>query len=132
MHQAAGMEIRMKKRMWLIAACVIAFATAPVAAEEWKYDFVLYGWLTGLEGTIGVLNVAEEPVDASFDDLLGYVDFALAGHFEAKQATTVLLTDVAYFNLGSERDATVANQPVAVDLDLQQWILLTASGSRCE
>jgi hypothetical protein len=116
------------KRILLGAAGVVALAAAPVVAGEWKYDYVLYGWLTGLEGTIGVVDLAEEPVDATFDDLLGYVDFAMAGHFEAKGTTALLVMDVAYFNLGSERDATIANQPVTVDLDLQQWIIEAGGG----
>jgi len=118
------------KRTLFAAVCLVMSAAIPAAAEDWKYDFVLYGWLSGLEGTIGVVDVAEVPVDATFDDLAGYVDFAMAGHFEGKKTKGLWITDVAYTNLGSERDATVANQPVTVDMDLTQWIIEGGGGYR--
>jgi hypothetical protein len=110
------------RRTALVIACSVLFAV-PAAAEDWNYDFVLYGWMTGMEGTIGVANIVEEPVDVTFDDLAGYLDFAMAGHFEAKQTSKLFVADIAYANLGAERDATVADQPVTVDMDLTQWII---------
>jgi hypothetical protein len=118
------------RKLALLIACLAGFAATPVAAEDWKYDAVLYGWLSGLQGTIGVVGVTEEPVDATFDDLAGFVDFALAAHFEAKQAKSLFVTDVSYINLGSERDAMVANQPVTIDMDLTQWIVEAGGGYR--
>lgn len=117
-------------KIGLTLVCLLMFVAAPSAAEDWKYDVVLYGWLSGLEGTIGVVNLAEEPVDATFSDLAGYVDFAMAGHFEGKKSRGLWIADVAYTNLGSERDATVANQPVTIDMDLQQWIMEGGGGYR--
>jgi hypothetical protein len=111
-------------------------AAAPVASEEpaapsdWHYTAVLYGWLAGLEGTIGFGDVLQEPVSATFEDLLGYVDFAMAGHFEAKNRSAVLLTDVSYTALGSSRDGQVGNQTVNVDLDIVQWIIELGGGYR--
>lgn len=115
----------------LIAVIVSMAGTSALAADAgWKSEFGLYGWLSGLEGTIGVADIAEEPIDATFDDLAGYVDFAMAGHFETRNASTVLIADVSYTGLGAERDATVANQPVTVDGDLQQWIVELGGGYR--
>ena len=77
------------KPIALVAVFMVVIA-APVASEEpaepseWHYIAVLYGWLTGLEGTIGFGDQFQEPVEATFDDLLNYVDFSMAGHFEAK------------------------------------------------
>ena len=118
----------MKKIAGILAA-VVLFAAAPVCAEEWKYDAVLYGWLTGLQGDIGFANQTQS-ISASFDELVEYVDFAMAGHFEAKDPRFVVVTDIAYFNLGAERDAVVANQPVEIDMDLDEWIFELGGGYR--
>jgi hypothetical protein len=118
------------KRIALAFICLGVLAAAPAKAEDWEYDFVLYGWLSGLEGTIGLLGVSEQPVEATFDDLAGYVDFAMAGHFEGKKTKGLFITDLAYTNLGSTRDAAVANQPVTVDMDLTQWIIEAGGGYR--
>jgi hypothetical protein len=114
----------------LATASLLALAAAPVAAQEWKQEFMLYGWLAGLEGTIGVGNVAEAPVSASFDDLAGFLDFAMAGHFEAKSMKNIFLADVSYVGLSNERDAEVASEPATVDMDLDEWIVETGGGYR--
>ena len=82
----------------VVAAVPVASeeAAAPAAPSDWHYTAVLYGWLAGLDGTIGFGDEFQEPVNATFEDLLNYVDFAMAGHFEAKNRTAVLLTDVSY------------------------------------
>ncbi len=123
------------KPIALVAVFLVVIA-APVASEEpaepseWHYIAVLYGWLAGLEGTIGFGNQLEEPVSATFEDLAGYVDFAMAGHFEAKNPKMVLLADLAYTDLGSSRDAQVNNQTVTVDVDITQWIIELGGGYR--
>jgi len=103
-------------------------ATVATAAEDWHYEVGIYGWLAGIEGTIGVADVAEEPVDATFDDLLSHVDFAMAGHFEARGTKVVWIADIAYTGLGSEQDAEILKQPVKVDMDLDQWIVELGGG----
>jgi hypothetical protein len=114
----------------LVLAAVPVASEEPAAPSEWRYDAVLYGWLAGLEGTIGFGDALQEPISATFEDLLNYVDFALAGHFEAKNRSAVLLTDVSYTNLGSSQDAQVRNQTVSVDLDITQWIVELGGGYR--
>jgi hypothetical protein len=115
----------------LIALLFISLLIAvPAAADDWKFDAVLYGWLAGLDGTIGVADVADAPVDATFSDLAGFVDFAMAGHFEAKNATALVIADLAFTGLSSERDAMVENQPVTIKMDLNQWIMELGGGYR--
>ena len=118
----------MKTLAGLIAAVLLS--TTPAHAEEWKYDATIYFWLTGLEGEMGIGDAVTAPVGATFSDLLNFVDFAMAGHVEAKNPRVVLVTDLAYFNLGSERDATVLKQPVAIDLDVQEYVFELAGGYR--
>lgn len=113
-----------------MGVCVLLLAATPAHADEWNYLGVVYGWLSGFEGTIGVGDVNGQPVDASFDDLLGFLDFAIGGHFEARHPDAVVLADVWYANLGSTRDGQAANQPVSVDFDMTQWILELGGGWR--
>jgi hypothetical protein len=118
------------KKIGLTTICLLVLAAAPVAAEGWEQELVLYAWLAGLEGTIGIGDVAQAPVDASFDDLAGFLDFAMAVHFEAKNMKNIFVADVSYVGLRAERDATVANQPATIDMDLDQWIVETGGGYR--
>lgn len=118
-------------RRILTAIIVVgAFSTAMAADEGWESEFGLYGWLAGLEGTIGVADIADVPIDATFNDLAGYVDFAMAGHFESRNTSTVLVADIGYTGLGAVRDAQIANQPVTVDGSLDQWIIELGGGYR--
>ena len=117
-------------RILAIAMVTVMFGTAAGAAEGWSHEVGLYGWLAGLEGTVGIGDVAEEPVSATFDDLAGFVDFAMAGHYEVRGPKSVFLADISYTGLGSERDAEVLNQPVTVKTDLDQWIIELAGGFR--
>jgi hypothetical protein len=115
----------------ILTAILIVIACSPAfAGEGMQHSLGIYGWFVGLKGTIGIADVAEQPVDATFDDLANYIDFAIAGHWEGRGEKTVLLADVAFNNLGSGRDATVANQPITVDGDLQQWIVEFGGGWR--
>jgi hypothetical protein len=112
------------------AVFLLALTTAPAVADEWKQEFMLYAWLSGLEGTVGVGDFASTPVDASFDDLAGFVDFSMAGHFEAKNMKNIFLAEVFYVGLSDERDGEVANQPATIDMDLDEWIVETGGGYR--
>ena len=115
------------------AMCVVVASLAvatPASASEWSYRASLYGWFAGLEGSIGVAGLVEEPLEATFEDLAGFLDFAVAGAFEARNERTFLHADVSYTGLGSTREAEVARQTVDVDLDLDQWIIEVDGGYR--
>jgi hypothetical protein len=90
----------------------------------------VYGWLAGLEGTIGIGDQLQQPVDATFQDLFEFVNFAMAGHFEAKNEKAVFLTDLSYTSLGQSKDGQVGNETVNVDLDITQWIFELGGGFR--
>jgi len=115
----------------LVAAAGLPMTARPAAAQGWEYDAAAYAWLMGLDGTIGLSPIgAGQPVDASFSDLAGFLDFAAAGHFEAHNPRFRLLGDVNYARLGATRDATIDGQTVSVDLDYTQWILELGGGYR--
>ena len=115
-----------------LAGTALLLATAsPAQAQGWEYRATVYGWLAGMDGTIGVSPIGGGvPVEADFSDLAGFLDFAAAGHFEAQNERIVLLGDINYVGLGSERDAEIAGQPVTVDMDYNQWIFEAGGGYR--
>jgi hypothetical protein len=128
------MEVLMKvARVLLFAATAVLLPSAvrPAAAQEWQFYGAAYAWLAGLDGTIGAGPAGGgQPVEASFSDLASYIDFAAAGHFEARNAKVVLLTDINYVGLGAERDADVEGVPVTIDMDYNQWIIEAGGGYR--
>ncbi len=118
------------RKIFLIAIALILVTAAPASSEGWKYNTALYGWLSGMSGTIGVEGLDGQPVEASFEDLASFLDFAMGVHFEAVNPKMVLLTDVWYVNLGSTMDGEIANQPVSVEFDMTQWIIELGGGYR--
>ncbi|MGH7493971.1 MAG: hypothetical protein ACREOO_16460 [bacterium] len=74
--------------LMIAAIAVLAQLIAlPAAAHEWNYDATLYGWFTGLDGTVGLGRLNDQPFEASFSDLANYLDFAAAGHFDCRTKT---------------------------------------------
>lgn len=118
------------RKVFLIAIVLILVTAAPATSEGWKYNTALYGWLSGMSGTIGVMGGDGAPVEASFEDLASFLDFAMGVHFEAVNPKMVLLTDIWYVNLGSTMDGEVAGQPATVEFDMVQWIVELAGGYR--
>jgi len=117
--------------MTLVAIGGLLTTARPVVAQGWEYDAAAYAWLMGLDGTIGLGPLGPgQPVDASFSDIAGFLDFAAAGHFEAHNPRFRLLGDVNYAALGANRDAEIDGQPVSVDMDYTQWILELGGGYR--
>ncbi len=114
----------------LLLTGIATLIAQPAVAQEWEFNAALYAWLSGVEGTIGIGQAGDQPVDASFSDLAGLLDFAAAGHFEAHNDKIVLITDVNYVGLGSERDAEVDGEPVSVNMDFSQWIVELSGGYR--
>lgn len=104
-----------------VTAGCLALAV-PASADEWDFDLGFYGWLAGIDGTIGFSDDSDLPVDATFSDLAGFLDFAGATYFEARKPRFAVQTDIGYVNLGEVRQAHVGASLVDVDLDYVQWI----------
>jgi hypothetical protein len=120
-----------RTRIVTVAAVIITVLTSlPALAGDWNYDAALYGWFSGLSGTVGVGRLGNQPAEATFSDLVGYLDFTAAGYFEARNPKYVLMTDIYYVNLGAERDVEILSQTVALDMDYSQWILTFGGGYR--
>ena len=67
---------------------IIGMTAMPVQAESltdaWQFEVTPYVFATGLDGTIG-LQGTEVDLDASFSDLLDYIDSAFMGTFVAQK-----------------------------------------------
>ena len=111
-------------------AIVMALSALPALAGGWNYDAALYGWFSGLDGTVGVGRLGDQPVEASISELADYLDFTVAGNFEARNAKVVLMTDIFYVNLGAGRDAEILKQTVKLNMDFSQWIIELGGGYR--
>ena len=117
----------MSKRLIVaFSALVVAGSLAlssPARAEGWECELGFYGWFTGLDGTISAGQVSDAPVSATFSDLASYLDFAMAGYFEAAKPRYIFQTDISYVGLGATREAEIDGAFVDLDLDFSQVIV---------
>lgn len=83
-----------------IVASVFAAAlyTVPANAQNWEFHLAPYLWAAGQNGTIQAGPVSGD-VDASFSDVIEFVDAGFAGHFEARNPQWGLFGDVFYVKL---------------------------------
>jgi hypothetical protein len=56
--------------------------TAP-PQSDWEFDFLLYGWAAGLNGTFGV-NGLTSAVDLGVDDTLNNLNMVASGTFSVR------------------------------------------------
>lgn len=66
------------------AAPVDAAAVTPAPASEWETAFVMPGWLTGIDGTMGLKGV-QTGVEAGFDEISKNLDMLGAGSLEVRR-----------------------------------------------
>ena len=116
----------MSKRLIVaFSAFVVAGAlvlASPARAEGWECELGFYGWFAGLEGTIGLGQATDVPVAATFSDLASYLDFAMAGYFEARKPKYIFDADISYVGLGATRPAYIDGSTVDVNLDFSQVV----------
>jgi hypothetical protein len=97
---------------------VAAFHAAPASAEKWEFHIAPYLWTAGQSGSLQVGPVSGD-VDASFGDVVGFVDWNFAAHFEARNPQWGLFADTFYVKLGDS-----ANLPVGtIGGDIKNRIL---------
>jgi hypothetical protein len=79
--------------------------TAPARAQEtvqdgdWKFQITPYLWGMGLDGQVGVGQLASTGVEASFSDLWDHLHFAFMGAFEGRRGRWGFATDAFYADL---------------------------------
>lgn len=79
-------------------------APKPQAADPdaWQFQFTPYLWIAGIKGQAGIGNVVVD-VDAALTDDNVDLNFGVMGTFEARRKRLVILTDLQYSNLGTDR-----------------------------
>lgn len=124
------------KRVQLFLATILLSLFSTInfiqAQSEWKYDAALYGWLAGIDGTIGLANQSEQ-FQASASDLLENLTFSMGGHFEARNPKISLLLDVFYAGLSIDAPVqTIGDTTITPNgsVDVDEWIIEGTFGYR--
>jgi hypothetical protein len=73
-----------------------------VDPDKWQFQLTPYFWLAGINGRAGIGNLLVD-VDASITQSNVDLNFGIMGSFEARKNRLVILTDLQYSNLGTER-----------------------------
>jgi hypothetical protein len=81
-----------------------ADATKPQANpdDKWQFQFTPYLWIAGISGRAGIAPVAVD-VNTGITDSDIHLNFGFMGAFEARKNRIVILTDLQYTNLGTDR-----------------------------
>src|SRR5210317_259347 len=84
----------------LIFGCVNS--TFAQEADEWQYEFGIYGWLPDIEGQLQYgLPIGPDDGSISIDSsqILDSLDFTFMSAFEARRNRFSLFTDLIYLNV---------------------------------
>ena len=92
--------------------------------NDWHLEFRPYLWAAGLNGNLRVNNTTR-PVQQDFSNIIGHLDFALAGQFEAGKGRWRAIVDENYINLGTEFRGPNGN----VDIDIQPTMNIFEGGA---
>lgn len=98
------------------------------SSNQWEYDFLVYLWVTTIQGT----TVTGDDIVVNFDTIIKNLDFAAMGTFSARKNKFSMISDVIYLNLGNtlKTDGEVLGRPVSSELDLglSSWIINFGAG----
>ncbi|MGE4374080.1 MAG: hypothetical protein AB7E29_14530 [Xanthobacter sp.] len=102
-------------------------ASMPVKAvqptvEDWRFQVSVYGWLTALNGDVGIRNMPTSSVNMSIGDVLGKLDGALMASALARKGNWLFLADVVYARL-SEDQFTTRRGGGVLGVGLKQTVL---------
>lgn len=107
--KALALAAGMAGQIGAAAAADLSPAAAPAPAYQpppaWRYEVVLYGWATALNGDIGVRDLPAASVDVPFTDLVQNLDGALMGAFVARNGDWTLLADLVWSKLSADQSA---------------------------
>src|SRR5262245_39780111 len=70
--------------------------------DKWHFTFSPYLWIAGINGQAGVNDLVVD-VDSGLTDDNVHLNAGFMGTFEARRNRWILLTDLQYSNLGTER-----------------------------
>lgn len=96
--------------------------------DKWQFQFTPYFWIAGIDGRAGIGALTVD-VDAGITDDDVDLNFGFMGTFEARKNRFVILTDLQYSNLGTDR-ATPGPLFSDADADFKTFILDPEVGYR--
>lgn len=76
-----------------------AQATTPAEAEKAEFDLTVYVWGAGIQGDVGIGDLATTGVDASFYDILSNLHMAAMGAFSVRKGNWGTIIDAIYLDL---------------------------------
>ena len=127
----ASRVLRAAVMCFAVFAAASAVALRADAETKWDSELLFYGWLYGVDGTVAAGDrTTGFPIEASVDDIAEFKDFSMAAHFDSKTEKAVLLLDVQYLNLGSERDFDLPSGITRGELDFTHWTFEGGGGVR--
>lgn len=98
-------------------------APAPVPATSgWEFQATAYGWLTAINGDIGIRNLPSANLDLSIGDVLSHFDGAIMGAFSATNGNWTLLADIVWAQLSADASRPVGS--VLPQLSITQRLLV--------
>jgi opacity protein-like surface antigen len=77
---------------------IVAPAPAPPSTSPWEFRIEPYGWLTAIDGDVGVRHLTGS-VEAGFDDIWEVLDFAAALQLEVRNGRWGMIADGFYSDL---------------------------------
>jgi hypothetical protein len=96
--------------------------TAGADDDRWHFAVAPYFWVAGLSGTVSFKGIPEQPVDASFSDVIENFDIGVATRFDARKGRWGLAADFNYLNLGASIPAREVLGHFEPEVDLRQLI----------
>ena len=131
----------------LAATAAVATSTSTIAAGvdvydgAWHYDFTLYAWFPGINGTftlplmrefIIATNSATNTISVAPDDYLGNLQFAALMGGEARKGNAAIFTDLVYMDLANlkstvkEVSGPFASVAIPANADVNMGVRATA------
>ena len=99
-----------------------------VDPDKWQFQLTPYIWIAGIKGRAGIGNLTVD-VDASLGDENVDLNFGIMGSLEARKNRFVILTDLQYSNLGTDR-ATPGPLFSTAEADFKTFVLDSEVGYR--
>lgn len=105
----------------------------PAAVEsEWGFRIAPYGWLTAVDGDLGI-GPLTAPAEISFSDTLDKLDTAFMIVAEVSRGRWSLTTDFVYADFSDEvsREGRIGGRILrSIDYEYTQWVLTQTLGYR--
>lgn len=105
----------------MIGVVVAGQASAQPGPGEWEFSLAPYLWASGMDGTLGIGD-QEQEVEASFSDILDNLELALMGHFDMRNESWVLASDLIYVDLGQKTEVEQGTVTAGLDMTIVELL----------